>query len=312
MSSNDSNSNNTSKPKTKKPSSRLLTESIAPWRSLRLFVYGALGSGAALGGFLTLAGTIAVLSGARSDLDLPEQYKNLAIDFGALVAFVVLAKLDFDKGQELNEKVEAKMSRTKVSRGLSTGMKEREKALGALEIDLRVDVSSDTAPMQRALVSAVQTGAKQHMVVVIGTRKVIRDALVGANLLKMEFALRDVLILPYVLESKSKVEVGTSRPDGGGFGGDTTAAQKPTWETQPYVAVPVGSDWETYVEAEMNDAVTQNGEEVREKGIAIVVANTGKIVRRGVGTVPWRDIVEELEKKEKEDAPLNLGFLSSD
>jgi len=296
----------------KKPSSRLLTESIAPWRSLRLFLYTALGSGAALGGFLTLTGTLAVLSGARSDLDLPEQYKNLAIDFGAAIAFAVFAKLDFDKGQELNEKVEAKIARSKVSKGLSTGMKEREKALGGLEIDLRVDVSSDTAPLQRALVSAVQTGAKQHMVVVIGTKKVIRDALVGANLLKMEFALRDVLIVPYVLESKgkNKAESGTSRPDGGGFGGDTTSGQKPTWETQPYVAVPVGSEWETYVEAEMKDAVTQNGEEVREKGIAIVVANTGKIVRRGVGTVPWREIVEELEQKVKEDAPLNLGFLS--
>ena len=49
---------------------KLVSESIAPWRTLRLFLYGALGSGAAVGGFITLAGTAAALSGARTDLDL--------------------------------------------------------------------------------------------------------------------------------------------------------------------------------------------------------------------------------------------------
>jgi hypothetical protein len=50
--------------------SRLLAESIAPWRTVRLFFYGSLGSGAALGGFITLTGVLAALSGARPDLDL--------------------------------------------------------------------------------------------------------------------------------------------------------------------------------------------------------------------------------------------------
>jgi hypothetical protein len=49
---------------------KLVSESIAPWRTLRLFLYGALGSGAAVGGFITLAGTLAAASGARTDLDM--------------------------------------------------------------------------------------------------------------------------------------------------------------------------------------------------------------------------------------------------
>lgn len=49
---------------------KLVSESIAPWRNLRLFLYGALGSGAAVGGFITLAGTLAALTGARTDVDL--------------------------------------------------------------------------------------------------------------------------------------------------------------------------------------------------------------------------------------------------
>lgn len=44
---------------------KLVTESIAPWRTLRLFLYFSLGSGALVGGLITLTGTAALLSGAR-------------------------------------------------------------------------------------------------------------------------------------------------------------------------------------------------------------------------------------------------------
>lgn len=44
---------------------RLLSESIAPWRSLRLFLYGSFASGALLGGLITLSGAAAVISGAK-------------------------------------------------------------------------------------------------------------------------------------------------------------------------------------------------------------------------------------------------------
>ena len=49
---------------------KLVSESIAPWRGLRLFLYGSAASGAAVGGFITLTGALAAMSGARSDVDL--------------------------------------------------------------------------------------------------------------------------------------------------------------------------------------------------------------------------------------------------
>jgi hypothetical protein len=53
--------------------SKLVSESIAPWRTVRLFFYASLGTGALIGGLVTLSGTAAALSGARPDLDLNEQ-----------------------------------------------------------------------------------------------------------------------------------------------------------------------------------------------------------------------------------------------
>ena len=160
-------------------------------------------------------------------------------------------------------------------------MKEREKTLAQLQLQIRV---SDDGSTQTATVQAVQEGGKQHVIVVAGRRKAIRDALLGANLLKMEFAMRDVLVVPYELDKKKDTQNldEKTRPDGSGF---ATTANRPTWETQPYVAQPVGDQWPAYINAEVDDAIKQNGDKVKDDGIAIVVANTGQIIRRGVGQV---------------------------
>lgn len=290
--------------------SRLLSESIAPWRTLRIFLYVSLGSGAFLGGLITASGVAAALSGVRTDLDLNTEYTNLAIDFGAAAAFGIFTKLDFDKGNELDEKVEEKLEKTKENKVIRKAMKVREKELAKLELEIKVDGEGTT---QQAVVEAIQGGGKQHMIVVAGGRKAIRDALLGANILKMEFSIRDVLVVPYELNKpkKKKVKDGedvlTNKAEG--FGDPN--ASRPTWETQPYVAQAVGEGWDSYIQAELDDAIKQNGENVKEDGIAIVVANTGEIIRRGVGQVPWREMVEELENAVKDDELLDLSFLGT-
>ncbi len=56
---------------------KLVSESIAPWRTLRLFFYFSLGSGALVGGLITLTGFAALLSGAKegdinTEVSIPE------------------------------------------------------------------------------------------------------------------------------------------------------------------------------------------------------------------------------------------------
>ncbi|KAL3811724.1 hypothetical protein ACHAXA_009498 [Cyclostephanos tholiformis] len=111
------------------------------------------------------------------------------------------------------------------------------------------------------------------------------------------FAMTNILVVPY--ETGVDVVDRMTRPDGkGGFGADT----RPSYETQPYVAEP------------MNAAVEQAGEGVRDEGIALVVANDGRVLRRGVGKVPWRQMADELEEtvageKKKETSVPFLEFL---
>jgi hypothetical protein len=112
--------------------------------------------------------------------------------------------------------------------------------------------------------------------------------LLGANLLKMDFAMSNVIVVPYDTGADS-AEVQT-RPSGG-FG------DRPMYETQPYIAKASGEDWADYIKGEIADAVKQSGDNAKEEGIAIVVASNGKVLRRGVGTVPWRQMVEQLEEE---------------
>ena len=167
---------------------------------------------------------------------------------------------------------------------LSKGMKEREKLLGSLPLDVVVSGDGTT---QVAKVSDLQLGAKQHMIIVAGPRKACKDALIGANLLKSDFALNNVLVVPYETDADTLEQM--ARPSGG-FG------DRPSYETQPYIARPAGDDWDEYIRQEFEDAIKQNGDNVKKDGIALVVANNGKIIRRGVGTVPWRQMVQQLDE----------------
>lgn len=208
---------------------------------------------------------------------------------------VALAKFDIDRQNELQSKVDEKIKKKKEMKQVLKAMKDREKVLRNLPLD--ITISQDGAT-QEAIVGELQTGAKQHMIIVAGPRKACKDALIGANLLKMDFAMRNVLVVPYEIEGETTDKL--SRPTGSGFG------DRPSYETQPYIARPVGDAWDDFIAEEMADAIRQGGENVKKEGIALVVANSGKVIRRGVGVVPWRQMVEELDQavSPKQDGPL--------
>jgi hypothetical protein len=210
---------------------------------------------------------------------------NVGIDFGAMLAFGLLAKFDVDRQSELQSKVDDKIEEKKEMKEVKKGMKERESILRSLSLEITVGADGATRP---ATVGQLQAGAKQHMIVVAGPRKACTDALIGANLLKMDFAMSNVLVVPYETDADSvKMQ---SRPSGG-------FAEKPQYEKQAYIARPASDDWADYIKSEMDDAVKQSGDRARKEGIALVVASNGKVIRRGVGTVPWRQMVQQLEKE---------------
>ena len=72
--------NKKKKPYDEKLRKKLLSESIAPWRTIRLFLYGSLGSGAFVGGFIQLTGLLAALSSGKQDIDMNTEVTTLYRD----------------------------------------------------------------------------------------------------------------------------------------------------------------------------------------------------------------------------------------
>jgi hypothetical protein len=178
------------------------------------------------------------------------------------------------------------MEKKKEKQKVVQEMKDREQQLSNLLLSIQLSIDGSTT--RDATINELQLGAKQHIIIVAGPKKACRDALVGANLLKMDFAMNNVLVVPFEITSTTSTSATSSSPIG--------FAERPIYEKQPYVARPTGVGWEEYIQAEMNDAVTMNGINAREEGIAIVIANNGKVIRRGVGKVPWRQMVEQLDE----------------
>lgn len=59
--------------------SKLLSESIAPWRTIRLFLYGSLGSGAFIGGLINISGAVAKSASPVFDLNTEVRCSSLHI-----------------------------------------------------------------------------------------------------------------------------------------------------------------------------------------------------------------------------------------
>jgi hypothetical protein len=221
----------------------------------------------------------------------------VGIDFGAVFLMAFLAKYDLDQQRELQGKVDEKLEKKKEMVQLSRGMREREKLLGSLRLEITVSADGGT---RVATVADLQNGAKQHMVVVAGPRRACKDALIGANLLKLDFAMSNVLVVAYEIDEDA---TRVSRPSSGGFG------DRPSYEAQPYVARATDDAWEDYIRLEMEDAIKQNGDRAKKEGIAIVVANNGRVIRRGIGTVPWREVVQQLEESVNPNKETPLSWL---
>ena len=52
--------------------------------------------------------------------------------------------------------------------------------------------------------------------------------------------------------------------------------------------------WRRILEAEFTTAEAQGSKKVREEGLVLAINKAGKIVRRGVGSPPWRTLIDDI------------------
>ena len=266
---------------------RLLSEIASPFRLLRLFVYGGSGAAGALGTFTAIPQLIFAIQDGGDAVGTAAT--NLGIDVAAMVAAVLL----FNKERSLEEAtVEKFAERERRSAGQlsSAESKTREAELALLPVEIIFSENDETST-RIVSVADLQAKGGQNVVIVAGSTSFVKDAVLSARLEGNElFNSNNVYVVPYVLndEQIADAEAASSK----GFAG---GANKESILAAPYIGRPAQPIvWQRYLSSEIKAAEQQGAKNIIKEGLVLAVDKTGKVIRRGLGQPPWKQLVEEV------------------
>lgn len=263
---------------------KLKAEVVTPFRLLRFFIYGGIGSAGGLGSFTAIPQLIIALQ--NKDADLSNAVTNVLVDVGGVITAIVLWIKENESQQKLLNTFTSKQMKldNKIS---PTAVQEREKQLSMLPVEIQISENNENITRIVSL-NDLQLKGKQNVIIVAGTYDYVRDCIISARIEGQElFINKETIIIPYIRndqqldESKEK-----------GFG------KKETLMTAPYIAKPKQlTIWETILQNEVNQAELQGMKDLWEQGFLIALNKKGQVDRRGLGQPPWKDVVEQLNKK---------------
>ncbi len=247
---------------------RLRAEAKAPFRTLRLFLLGGLGAGAAIGFFVTAPALLKSLLALPGAADVTQTGGNLAVDLG------VLAGCGFLLSREL-------AARAALEAGVA-----REEELGAL----RVAVSA----AGRGATLASLRGAYRP-VLLTGSRAALRAAARTAEPYRRELTARGVLL---VLLEDEAAEAAAAPPKPKGFGAPPAAAAPGGAGAAPDVAAEGAEGADARWKAPPLDAAAWRSWAAEQRTLAdpplppgtamhVAVALDGTLARTGPYTPKW-------------------------
>lgn len=170
---------------------------------------------------------------------------------------------------------------------------ELEKRLRPLKLSVNTGTDDDGQTVRRtAPIPVLQTRADQSMVIYVAVNEeVITDVLLAMRIASKEFSERNLLVVPALVDTKSREIVELS---------PQLMASK--LMQQQAVALPAAKNeqeryaWGAPLAAEYAEAVDQGMEKfAQDSGLALLVRRSGEVVRRAVGRPEWQKIFTELD-----------------
>lgn len=240
-----------------KEEASLRAEAEAPFRSLRIVLFGFGAVSAVLATFFSLPTLIGALAGAPQAKPLLEAGQDFAINIGALGFCGYFLKGDLDA----REKQMARLM--------------REDALGGCQLELANG---------RVLRLAQLRGAARP-IVIAGTASQVADALAAAEPHKQALVDRGVLLVPlpiYSSDGKS-LSQGTSQEEIGLIKPLTSDDLR--WRAQPIRI----EDWKKWFDDQATAASKVTGQ-----GLYVGLRMDGRVRASGVGCPPWAKFAAQL------------------
>ena len=231
---------------------RLREEAESPFRKIRYFFYlNALG-GAFTSLMISLARIAAATSGVNTDL-MEESLINAAVDITGIVVVGFLYKRDIDAEQ-------SRLKRATKGAGLAKLTVRASKSLVG-------DVSGDGGTFTTSLASLRRgRGIEKRVVIAAGGKDKIDEVIRDAKVLDSDLDLNDLVVVPVVMPQG----VAPLLEEGSDF---------PTSVATP---VAVGSDWQSMVEEEAEEAVRQ-GVDIEKEGFCVILKKNGRVGQRTRG-----------------------------
>ncbi|KAG5189527.1 hypothetical protein JKP88DRAFT_353030 [Tribonema minus] len=283
--------------------SKLAAEVSTPFRTLRLFIYGAFATSALIGGLTACTQLAASVANQLDALPLSQCLLNVGVDFGVVAVCVYAYNFENKQRQGLVEQKRAEREQAALRKQSvipEEVTKSRVERLRELQIRLTVSESETKNVPLGVLMQEAQHGlvlwhleAKQDVVLVAGGKEMLRDAMLRATVNREIFTANNLLIVPVQVADPSDP---TAAVTDKGFGA------KPAYFKQGFVGEPAEEDeWRALVAEEIRDADRQGNSKAAKQGVVLVVSRDGKVLRRGLGMPKWDMIRQDLYPNAKVD-----------
>lgn len=261
---------------------KLKAEIAAPFRLFRKFIYGGM---AAAGGVGSITAIPQLIFALQDGGDKNAAIQNVAIDVGAVVSAIVLFKIENDKETEKIETFKEKQK--KLTNKLSNDqLVEREKELSLLPVEIQISETNENSTRIVPLGDLLGKG-KQNVILVAGEAKFVRDAVISAKIEGNDlFNSKETMVIPFIFDTSKQLDEDKGR----GFGA------KETLMSASYIAKPTQLNvWEQILGKEVKQAELEGVKDVLSQGLVLAVKQSGKVVRRGLGLPPWKQLIEEFQ-----------------
>ena len=263
---------------------RLREEVESPFRTARLFFFGASTGSALVALYFSIFAAIKATVGGFSDApSLDEALTSCAINAGAAIACGFLTYRDWQAGN------------TNLERIAQGGKLAKLQVRPMTEDSAKVVALANYRRNARILVAA---GGKDYIETLC--RSLCADQKSDENTLARGLEASDVIVVPVLLLPKN---------GNGEYGvGDTAStwlqttpveSQDRNWDVrraERVVAFPRdAAAWAAYLRPELETAAVKQGVDVVSKGITIVVKKNGRILRRATGQPQFEGLIETME-----------------
>ena len=271
---------------------KLKEEVDNPFRKVRQFVYIAVGLAGLIGAVTTMPSIVLVSQGA--DGDMQTNLINLGIDVAGVVSAAIFWNKD---ASDEARKVEMMLAKERAGAYQMDSSEAIARAIEVANMPVQIQVNEQNGDETKIVrFGDLQSKGGQNIIVVAGRGEYVKEQVMTARLEGNDlFNSCETYVVPVIVDADVEA---TSSPQ---LDAVEALQKKGFGKTEelmaaPYIGKPAQLNvWLAYLAKEIELAKKQGEPDIVNKGVVLGVRKDGKIVRRGVGAVPWRQLVKELD-----------------